>query len=48
MVAIHAVGAVAVPVGAAILHCNVMKRAVPGANTAIDAVIGYIELAVGY
>ena len=31
VIATHAIGAMAVPLGAAILHCDVLERAVPRA-----------------
>jgi len=47
VVAAHAIGAMAVPVGAAILYCDVLQRAVPGTDSATDAGVRYVELAVG-
>ena len=48
VVTAHAVGAMAVPSGAAILYCDVLQRAVLGADAASYAIIGYTKLAVGY
>ena len=48
VIAAHAVGAMAVPAGAAILHCDVLERAVLGANAAAYTGVRYTELAVGY
>ena len=48
VIAAHAIGAMTVPVGAVILHCDVLEGAVLGADAAADAGVGYRELAVGY
>ncbi len=48
VVAAHAIGAMAVPVGAAILYCDVLERAALGADAAAYALVRYRELAVGY
>jgi len=48
VIAAHAVGAMAVPAGAAILHCDVLERAVLCTYSAGYAIIRYTELAVGY
>ena len=48
VIAAHTIGAMAVPVGAVILHCDVLEGAVLGADAAADAGVRYRELAVGY
>ena len=48
MVAAHTVSAMTVPLGAVILHCDVLQRAVLGADSAAYACVRYRELAVGY
>ena len=37
-----------VPLGAVILHCDILQRAVPGANAASYTLVRYTELAVCY
>ena len=48
MIAAHAIGAMAVPVGTVILHCDVLEGAVLGTDAAAYAGVRYRELAVGY
>ena len=48
VVATHAIGAMTVPRGAVILHCDVLEGAVLGADSAADALVRYVEFAVGY
>lgn len=48
VVATHAVGAMAVPMGTVILYCDVLQGAVFGTDAAADAGVRYRELAVGY
>lgn len=48
MIATHAVGAMTVPLGAVILYCDVLERAVLGAYSATYTGVRYMELAVGY
>ena len=48
VIAAHAIGAMTVPVGAVILHCDVLEGAVLGADAATYAGVRYRELAVGY
>ena len=48
VIAAHAIGAMTVPFGTVILHCDVLEGAVFGAETAADAGVRYGEFAVGY
>lgn len=47
MVAGHAVGAIAIPGGAAVIHGDIMEGAGALAKAAGDAGVGSMELAVG-
>ena len=48
MIAAHAVGAMTVPLGAVILHGNVLQGAVPRADAAAYTLVRYRKLAVSY
>ena len=48
VIAAHAIGAMAVPLGAAILYGDVLQGAVLGADAAAYAGVRYIELPVSY
>ena len=48
VIAAHAIGAMAVPLGAAILYGDVLQGAVLGADTAAYAIIRHVKLTVGY
>ena len=48
VVTTHTIGAMTVPLGTVILYCDVLERAVLGANAAAYTGVRYPELAVGY
>ena len=48
VIATHAIGAMTVPLGTVILHCDILQRAVFGTDATAYACVRYRELAVGY